>query len=448
MELATSSSNSNHRDRISFPSNINFDNESENVDINFNLMKHEDSTDGFFKWKLKNKSIIFSALAIFGVSVALNCVVLLIFWMIAVNPIKNSSQPLQPKSETSKLDFNFNKKLIFKYIFFKKLGLISTNSCGDWTIAYNDVKCLKVFDQMETYSEAEKLCQMTDPSAKLLNIQTESEQEFIEKHLLAELGLFNPVWLGGQWSDTSYEFEVNSQKLTFRNWAEGSPNRVDERKCIQLLAEHHTTEVDGNRGRWVNVRCQAKGSVVCQKLQHWPQVKFQESLLRANIEAAQQQKTIKKLQFSLDESVKERQKELETAKESLLPVGFIYVQLPKEAPPTEIWPQLNWTDVSSVYAGVFFRVAGEGATEFGGKVQESSAPKLVGVKLTDDASNKPTYAQIQQGKWSDGLYVKARTEANAKPSNSHNDLKSLRFLVEGSEVRPKNMAIKVWKRVG
>jgi hypothetical protein len=35
------------------------------------------------------------------------------------------------------------------------------------------------------------------------------------------------------------------------------------------------------------------------------------------------------------------------------PIGFIYVQLPNEKSPTEIWPWMIWNDVSSAYAGVF-----------------------------------------------------------------------------------------------
>jgi hypothetical protein len=48
-----------------------------------------------------------------------------------------------------------------------------------------------------------------------------------------------------------------------------------------------------------------------------------------------------------------------------VPIGFIYVQLPKEKSPTEIWPWMTWINVSSDYAGHFFRVEGGNAAPFG-----------------------------------------------------------------------------------
>lgn len=113
MELAASNSrnnnnNSNHRDQISFPRNINFDHESENVDINFgHLMKEDESTSGgnLLKWRVKNKSALLSGLAIGGVSLALNCVVLLIFWLTALRqqlPELSYTQTFQPTNEAGK----------------------------------------------------------------------------------------------------------------------------------------------------------------------------------------------------------------------------------------------------------------------------------------------------------------------------------------------------------
>ncbi len=185
--------------------------------------------------------------------------------------------------------------------------------------------------------------------------------------------------------------------------------------------------------------------VVCQRLQNWPWEKFQEGLLRTEIEADLHRQKLKSVELALEEATTRHHKELEVAKNGLIPVGFIYVQLPKEAPPSEVWPSFTWKEISSSYSNVFFRVVGDRAAAFG-STQEASSPRLVGVKATDDASNKSTSIQLKAGKWSEGLYVRT-LEQNSKTQSGQNDLKSLKFLVEGSEVRPKNMAIKIWKRV-
>lgn len=413
MELAASS---NNRRNTPFASSTfeTAETESENVDINFNLMQTSN-----FKWPPQRGALL-SSLAIVAVAVALNCAILLIFWLGAV---RQSQQSTVDKTE-------------------KQLP------CGSWTVAYSDAKCLKVFEQtMATYDEAARLCAEANPTASLLKIQTAAEQAFVEKLFFGELRLFNPIWIDGHWDNFTDQFVTadDHRPLLFKNWAEGSPNRQEMRSCIQMLAEHHTEE--GNRGRWVNVRCQAKGVIVCQRLQSWPWEKFQEGLLRTEIEADLHRQKLKSVELALEEATTRHHKELEVAKNGLIPVGFIYVQLPKEAPPSEVWPSFTWKEISSSYSNVFFRVVGDRAAAFG-STQEASSPRLIGVKATDDASNKSTSIQLKAGKWSEGLYVRTSPlEQNSKTQSGQNDLKSLKFLVEGSEVRPKNMAIKIWKRV-
>src|SRR5699024_5951111 len=87
------------------------------------------------------------------------------------------------------------------------------------------------------------------------------------------------------------------------------------------------------------------------------------------------------------EAVKEEnnalKKQLQDLKQNLLPLGFTYVQLPKDKAPGEIWPWATWTDVSSTYAGVFFRVEGGAAAPFG-TVQESNTTTLSHIHSQDE----------------------------------------------------------------
>ena len=78
---------------------------------------------------------------------------------------------------------------------------------------------------------------------------------------------------------------------------------------------------------------------------------------------------------TLTSKLAQTEKELEKIKKQSIPIGFTYVQLPKDKAPKELWPSLTWTDVSSEYEGVFFRVVGGGAGSFG-VVQQENAPRL------------------------------------------------------------------------
>jgi hypothetical protein len=44
---------------------------------------------------------------------------------------------------------------------------------------------------------------------------------------------------------------------------------------------------------------------------------------------------------------------------NLIPIGFIYVQLPNQKVPNEIWPSMTWANISTQYANIFFRVLGD-----------------------------------------------------------------------------------------
>ena len=116
-----------------------------------------------------------------------------------------------------------------------------------------------------------------------------------------------------------------------------------------------------------------------------------------------------------------------------IPVGFIYTQLPDQPSPSKLWPMYKWEEISPKYAGLFFRVVGHGAGVFG-RVQESSSQRLTGVKTYNLHS-----VQTQELKQMDLLADNRWTDVdNGFPV-------SLR--VSGDEIRPKNTAIKVWKRI-
>ena len=128
----------------------------------------------------------------------------------------------------------------------------------------------------------------------------------------------------------------------------------------------------------------------------------------------------------------------------VIPIGFTYFQLPKDKAPSELWPSMIWSDKSSEYEGVFFRVVGGGANSFG-VVQQENAPRLemvhtgtVDHKIKTVYGNYDNNVSIPVTGWSDDLWTGGDTGNTFFVNFKHTDT---------SEVRPKNMAIKVYKRI-
>ncbi len=61
-----------------------------------------------------------------------------------------------------------------------------------------------------------------------------------------------------------------------------------------------------------------------------------------------------------------------------VPIGFIYSQIPDEPEPKIIWPNFEWKDITSEYAGLFFCAEGGDSAKFG-ELQSESSQKLIAV---------------------------------------------------------------------
>ena len=95
---------------------------------------------------------------------------------------------------------------------------------------------------------------------------------------------------------------------------------------------------------------------------------------------------------------------------------------------------MEWREVSSEYAGLFFRVLGEGSSGFG-ETQNENSPRLTQATY-QIGSAQTTSMSIPSGAWSQCL----KTGGNIR------DIDCLQFYVSGGEVRPRNKAIRIWKR--
>lgn len=154
-------------------------------------------------------------------------------------------------------------------------------------------------------------------------------------------------------------------------------------------------------------------------------------------------------------------KQADSAGHFIPPIGFIYIQLPGEMPPQKLWANVTvWLDISPSLAGVFFRVDGGGAEPFG-QIQEDFLPNL---EVNYTIGMQTSFPFI--GSMIPGLKTppkaKERIQMSYKPTSKENPLlitsaydkplessvvNALMFQWTTGEVHPRNMAIKVWRRM-
>ncbi|OXA41589.1 uncharacterized protein LOC118439014 [Folsomia candida] len=263
---------------------------------------------------------------------------------------------------------------------------------------------------------------MAGQGCRLATINSASEQDFISNLLFNSSSVVNNVWIGATRNTEAgrpEEFIWVDGKIvsTYANWVPGSPSATIGRNCVQL--QSGWTMAADTPGLWKDVNCEAGNWAVCESFQVWSPYETQLAII-------------------------ELRRALNELRDNPVPVGYIYVQLPNQPAPTATWPQVGWGDVTATYAGLFFRAEGSGSAAFG-KNQGDATRQLAAVEYTrynwDD--RKPHYLELPQTGWSpwwrsgyddtlnDGFYL----------------YQSARFLHSNVEVRPKNTAVRIWRRV-
>ena len=157
-------------------------------------------------------------------------------------------------------------------------------------------------------------------------------------------------------------------------------------------------------------------------------------------------RTLVKMEGSFNLKFKQLSSEINKEIVGIIPIGFLYTQLPNQSSPSLLWPNMEWTEVTQSYAGLFFRAEGGNSSSFG-EQQSPSSPHLTKVIQNLELNMKSYYMgnhtiSLDQGKMSNKFY----TGNNAIPSGVSSI--ALRFVVSKEEVRPINTAIKIWKRTG
>ena len=156
------------------------------------------------------------------------------------------------------------------------------------------------------------------------------------------------------------------------------------------------------------------------------------------IDSQTQKKTIESQQAQLNSLVNKS-----ASDSTSLPLGFIYTQLPKQSTPQELWPKLKWTDVTSDYAGLFFRAEGEQSAPFG-KTQHANQSWISDIDTqgyVPEIWNGVRFyyysygGNIKKGGWT--TLLDERVVALGK----------FHIHTTEGEVRPINTAVRIWKHV-
>jgi hypothetical protein len=185
-----------------------------------------------------------------------------------------------------------------------------------------------------------------------------------------------------------------------------------ENGCVQLTSKVGKNRIEIDDGLWKDVPCNKRNLVVCQK--------------------------------GATLSIPEIQAALFELKNNPVPVGFIYTQLPNKPSPQTIWPNLVWKNVTSEYAGLFFRAEGGTAGEFGEEQGEST-------KRLRYVSN--TYRSGEIGDWGNEELVAGQWTSYRNTgrygTNSGSVLLTYQmdFYMSNDEVKPRNTAVRIWERV-
>ena len=128
-------------------------------------------------------------------------------------------------------------------------------------------------------------------------------------------------------------------------------------------------------------------------------------------------------------------------KDSLIPLGFLYTQYPLHSSPIELWPNMGWLEVTNKFANLFFRAEGPQTEPFG-IIQQANQSWISNIitggyfkkSFNHDNAVESSYPENKHGHWTTLFMNQAFFDR-------------IELFTTDCEVRPKNTAIKIWKRI-
>lgn len=272
--------------------------------------------------------------------------------------------------------------------------------CGSDWITYKEDLCLKLFYKPMTYNEAAKFCSdqsdlMYSPSL----IQVKPLQLY---NFLAQIGQFtnNSIWIGQKDSN-------------------------DANACFQI---------DPRTSKLQSVHCSQLNLPLCQKSPDWTTEDIMRKITINHNTIVALSSTLIPMENALNK-LTTAYDSLVASNNKIIPIGFIYFEYRKQSSPSTLWPTMKWTDVTSLYAGQFFRALGGDAAAWD-EVQQSCAPRISSIDNIE--SNAYSHSiNLPTSGWSNRLFT-GKWELTGTAT---------RFNVASCEVRPINTAVRIWKRI-
>ncbi|XP_054166524.1 lymphocyte antigen 75-like [Oppia nitens] len=318
-------------------------------------------------------------------------------------------------------------------------SLTINGDCGDW-ISYHNQKCFKVIPKVGTYQEAFDTCSHYDRSSTLITIHSQTENDFLYNLVKPYAANVGGVWLGTIYKNNVFQW-VDHKLIHFSKWAYGNPHAsTAHRDCAQMSL------INPIAGNWVDEPCSLKALIVCQRYvqQDCPNYKPAITGLHNHLDVtyAKMEANNKKYDAEIKilvNAINEEYQELQKLVKQSVPIGFIYIQLPKQLEPTKLWPNVKWTDISAEYAGLFFRVEGGNSAPFGdiqnanySRIEYYRTRHFIGLNFKKLIG--PINRRTVEGKW---LTPKDLPEATYLSN----------IYTSKGENRPINTAVKIWKCV-
>ncbi|CAG2102106.1 unnamed protein product [Medioppia subpectinata] len=323
---------------------------------------------------------------------------------------------------------------------------ICQHSCGcDGWVPYGDEKCYRVFNTTRpmTYALSKEFCAAlnAEPYAPTLPIvESADEHRFLVDYLSDTFANGTDVWIGAQRrtlpADNVTDFKWwDGSSVEYSNWLPGRPSVVDRSDCVVMKSRYTLTGIISH-GQWVNTVCNAHNVVLCQKIRYWQHKEMQNIVIAARRHTTQMYNNLDTVR-----NIHHYESKITQMADEHLPVGYIYVQYPHQSDPINLWPAYTWSDVTATYAGQFFRAEGGGSLTFNQGVQSEQAPKISKISWKSRREGEGNWnIDLPANGWSDLIF------GGLDGGFWGEKFGSRRFYVTGGEVRPRNQAVRIFKR--
>ena len=152
-------------------------------------------------------------------------------------------------------------------------------------------------------------------------------------------------------------------------------------------------------------------------------------------------KEIQKDDLDLLKKINEMSDKINVLERQIVPIGFVYTQYPGQPTPDELYKTTDaWENISSQYAGDFFRAEGGLAGAFNSSRQDYEWKSFW---MTDTVQNGNNYSHIDvyMGK-SLISYV-----GNLFTGSWNAPAAAIGTKWDTSEIRPSNYTVRIWKRI-